>query len=230
LRGARVLTAAGSILVACLAMRTWVVFNSPPSLDHHYWTHLRIDSLTFGFVLAYVFHCRPEWWERLGRHRRLLLTLGALAIAPAGILRDDNPWSVSFGLSALYMGYGAILVACLSTAADLTWLDKTLHGPWTRWLAFIGLYSYPIYLWHVDMGPLVVMALARVGGRLNPSEAWFAATVVFAALSVGIGVVMSTLIERPFLSLRDRNYPPRAALVRMDIPESGPAASSMSAD
>ena len=74
------------VLLACVFLRT--ITSDVADLQNSYYTHLRLDSLAFGFLLAYIFHVSPLWWEKLAGMRSALFALGVLAIAPAAILSN----------------------------------------------------------------------------------------------------------------------------------------------
>lgn len=200
------------IFVACLGMRTWVAVTQAPSIYHDYYTHLRLDSLAFGFLLAWVYHTRRPTWNRISQNRGWLVAGGLLAIAPAGILPGDSALTLSAGLTLLYLGYGALLIAFLS-AEPATILGRFIHSQPGRVLAFVGLYSYPIYLWHVDLEWPLDAAISRGWTLQSGALNWLTWTAIYLTLGVLVGMIVAKLVEIPTLRLRDRLYPPRAAAV-----------------
>jgi peptidoglycan/LPS O-acetylase OafA/YrhL len=60
-------------------------------------------------------------------------------------------------------------------------------------LAWIGRYSYSIYLWHV-----IVFVLME---RYLPLSGWL---VTYLVASIVLGVILAKVIEIPFLRLRDK--------------------------
>jgi peptidoglycan/LPS O-acetylase OafA/YrhL len=81
-------------------------------------------------------------------------------------------------------------------------------------LAFVGFFSYPIYLWHVDMARLPLQALARAGFLqwLPPSYRWVAFSIIYVAVATFGGVLLGLLIEKPALAIRDRFFPSRTRI------------------
>ncbi|MBX9579220.1 MAG: hypothetical protein K2X87_02840, partial [Gemmataceae bacterium] len=78
-----------------------------------------------------------------------------------------------------------------------------------RGLGWVGVYSYTIYLAQAATLPLV-WAGGDVLNRLVARRAGVALDVrgvVFVLLTLAWGVVLSRLVERPFLRLRDRWVP-----------------------
>jgi len=74
-----------------------------------------------------------------------------------------------------------------------------------RLVAWIGLYSYGIYLWHVS----VVAPSLWIAHRLPKVLGLGWMTVGPPLLAIGIGVSATKLIEFPALALRDRLFPRR---------------------
>jgi peptidoglycan/LPS O-acetylase OafA/YrhL len=178
-----------AVAVACLAMRIAIRDQPYTDMTHIFPTHLRIDGLLFGVLLSYGWHFgRLEEWTL--RHRRALIVVGLLAVAPAFMfVRTETPWIWSYGLTLFYLGSGALLLGVLACDIPSTRL--------TRALATIGTYSYSIYLWHVVM-------LVLVGTVL---QSWPVYTVVYVALSIGVGMAMAKSVEVPSLAVRDRYFP-----------------------
>ena len=175
-------------------------------------THLRIDALFFGVMIAYVYHFHESLIGRLAGHRGLLAATGLALIAPMAMVPDDHSVFVgSIGFAMLYVGYGCMLVAIVAAPLDDGWAGRLLGGAPAKVLAFVGMFSYPIYLWHID----VAIALNRVLTRwvaLGPEATalrWACGMSAFLVLSVVLGVLMGHLVERPALAMRDRLFPPR---------------------
>ena len=79
------------------------------------------------------------------------------------------------------------------------------RSPVYRLVAWLGLYSYGIYLWHVS----VIEPLTRVAPHLPHwlGLVWLAiAPTLLGAL---LGIVFTKLVEFPALKLRDRLFPRR---------------------
>lgn len=199
----------GGVFVASLSLRGWVALTQPPSNMYMYYTHLRLDSLAFGFLLAYVYYTRRDDWNRIARHRRWLIAGGLLAVAPSGVLLPESAFEFSAGLTLLYLGYGALLVACVSATEPASLTARAIHSAPGRALGFVGFYSYSIYLWHVDLDWPLGAALRNGWSFPSSTLTWIVGTAVYAALAVLVGVAMAKLVELPTLRLRDRIYPRR---------------------
>ena len=85
------------------------------------------------------------------------------------------------------------------------------------------MFSYPIYLWHIEVGIALNRLLAR-WVALGPEAMalrWACGMSAFLVLSVVIGVVMGRLVERPALAMRDRLFPAPADGPASAGPENG---------
>jgi peptidoglycan/LPS O-acetylase OafA/YrhL len=204
-----------AIAIICLAIRAATAFHIPTS-ELEDWevyrrvlarTHERIDSLLFGVLIGYVHHFRPELfgkWLESTTNRVGLAMLACALVMPAIFYPPQNRFMLTIGLTMLYLGFGIALVLSLhvknvvpaSVEAPLKWLGTGL--------AFIGVYSYSIYLWHTDImayGAHVVRKLTHYQLHGSLLEAFY-----FPA-AIAFGIVMSRLIEQPCLKLRDRIFP-----------------------
>lgn len=166
---------------------------------HGYATHLRLDSLGFGVLLAYWAHFRPQQLADVVRRWTGPILVGSAAcLLPAFFLPEVHPFMHTLGFTGLYLGFGGVLLV-------------SLYGKWRGrpgWLvgglAWVGAYSYGIYLWHMFARTYGLMALEGVLRRPLPYGVGLA---VYLAGSVALGWATSRLVERPALALRERLFP-----------------------
>src|SRR6267154_1996408 len=170
-------------------------------------THDRMDSLFFGVLLGYFYHFHPGLLDRILRPMRNRVALSILAAAclfPCLIVPVGNAFMLTLGLTLLYFGFGIVLMICLNTYGVLpAWLAVPVSAIGTAF-AFIGVYSYSIYLWHEEIlegTPVLLWQLFHV--KMGP----FTEFVVCFSGSIAFGTLMSRLIEYPVLRLRDRMFP-----------------------
>lgn len=181
----------------------WLRFNGGGDFPEIL-THLCIDSLAFGVLLAFVFHYHRPLFDRIAR-QRLLLGAGGLAVVglAAAPGRQPGPWGCALIPVGLYLGYGAILLAMLSTP-----LSSFRKWP-LRVLALVGFYSYSIYLLHVDVAYRLVYSLDHTAWAQDIAGwiRWPAGMTLYVLLAIATGILMSRCIEMPALALRDRFFP-----------------------
>ena len=167
-------------------------------------TYLRMDALMFGVLLSYLHHFHRSTLQQIVCRRvASLLVLAGLLIMPSIVL-EYGILRFTIGLTMLYVGFGIILMVCIYVPVT---------NRLTAVLAYIGFYSYSIYLWHMLFSFVVWTSFT-----LLHSTEWFIhllMTSTYLSGSIGFGVAMSKVIEIPFLRLRDRLFPSSLASVRV---------------
>ena len=106
----------------------------------------------------------------------------------------------SIGLTMLYLGYGAILVAMLNLP-EIT-KEALARNPIARFTAWTGFYSYSIYLWH-----MFFMAQFRIFALIVPNViGWLIVKIMTVLTAVIVGYMAAKIVEIPFLRIRDRLF------------------------
>ena len=163
-------------------------------------THLWADLLLIGVGVRALAEFSPDYFARLHAWRWPLITAGIALIALLAM-----PMPTIGGVSL----YRILPIRAVSATALLV---GVLHLQMATWghaaVAWIGQYSYSIYLWHVTVIGFAgrrIAALPGEGGAVH----WVVAAVVTTAAAVLFGVLMSSLVEWPVLAMRDRLFPSR---------------------
>jgi peptidoglycan/LPS O-acetylase OafA/YrhL len=202
------------VAITCLAFRVAAVRMSHSGLQSYLVygriigpTHERVDSLFFGVLLGYFYHFQPSLLDRIlcpVRNRVALLILAAACLFPCLIVPVGTVFMLTLGLTLLYLGFGIVLMICLNTYGVLpAWLGVPMSAIGTAF-AFIGVYSYSIYLWHEEIIAGTPVLLWQI---FHIKMGWFTEFVVCFTGSVAFGTLMSRVIEYPVLRLRDRMFP-----------------------
>jgi peptidoglycan/LPS O-acetylase OafA/YrhL len=219
-----------SMIVVVATARCAINWGRPFAfVTHVFPTHLRIDGLLLGALLAWAYHFRPMIFDAIGRHRNAIFFLGLGLIAPMAVLKlEDTPFVYTFGFTLLYLGYGCILAALVKTPVGEGWMGRFLEWRIAKVLAFVGVFSYPIYLFHKDTAQYLLEPLARtlLGAAaehswlilFEPGPQYFVLTGLYVILAIAVGYAVGASIERPTLMLRDRLFPRRAQAM---LPASG---------
>jgi peptidoglycan/LPS O-acetylase OafA/YrhL len=209
-----------TVAVLCLVGRVATAATLPFTPKTHLFpTHLRLDGLMFGVLLAYAHHFHRERLEALLCGRELAASVaGGLLLVPAFVFDAYHTAAIpTVGLTAFYVGSGLLLLVLLRRGVG--------EGLLARGAAFIGARSYSIYLWHI-----VVLFefdyLAKSGtGLVFASPAGIG---MYITASFAVGIVMAKVVELPALRLRDRLMPPAAPGAVAGAPEaSGPITSAL---
>jgi peptidoglycan/LPS O-acetylase OafA/YrhL len=210
------------VMVVCTGLRYLALAHQPFDPATHYNpTHLRMDSLFFGVLLGYLYHFKSGLLERIARYRYSLLFLGLALVCPMMVIDIRAGWFVAvIGFAMLYVGYGLILLAVVYTPIGEGKLGKLMGSSFGRLFAFVGFFSYPIYLWHIDAARLPLQYFAERGlfGAGHLSWRWILITVVYVVLATAAGVILGTLVEKPALAFRDRFFPSRAPALSQTEP------------
>ncbi len=206
-----------AVMLACAFARLWICLHDPravadPFSPMYSQTHLRVDSLFFGVLLAYWHHFEPHRLAFAAKSGGVLLLFGLCLVAPMiWISRASNLYLAALGYNLLYLGYGAILLAAIYVDVQSRgMLARFFRSFAARALALVGALSYPIYLWHLDLATFPLKALAKRFAFLPDEARWLLFALLNIALAVVGGWVWAKLLERPSLALRDRLFPRRA--------------------
>jgi peptidoglycan/LPS O-acetylase OafA/YrhL len=170
---------------------------------HLFPTHLRLDALGLGVVLAY-YHCfhSAAFRHILSPYRYLLIGAGAALLAPAFVFRlEATPWLYTLGLSLFAWASAALLCGLL--------LLEPSAGPVSRSFALVGAHSYSIYLWHM---PVILWGPTLFERWVGVHLGGLGACAWALAGSIGVGVLMARLVEQPVLRWRERRFPAQEAL------------------
>jgi peptidoglycan/LPS O-acetylase OafA/YrhL len=100
------------ILAYCLVARILTTIQYPEYnfLKHYTPTHLRIDSLTFGVMIAYNYYFNKEWLSAfVNKHKYKLLCLTILCLVPMFFFNSHTVFMRTVGFSITYLGFGSLL-------------------------------------------------------------------------------------------------------------------------
>ncbi len=188
-----------AVCATCLALRVGHAGVFPPEAftTRMTRTHFRIDGLFAGVLVGYLAHFHAERFAPLARRWRWpLIAGGSAALVPAFVfLHSEHVWFTTVGFTANSLAGCAILAGVLQVRLPV---NRVVAAT-----ATLGRCSYAIYLWHIPWVLLGIPQLERVFGPLDFAPR----VVVYVAGSLGLGVLMTKLVEVPTLRLRERWFP-----------------------
>jgi peptidoglycan/LPS O-acetylase OafA/YrhL len=204
-----------AVAATCLALRVVTVLSTTSAelqIGKGYrWasftTHCRLDALFFGVLLGYLYHFRPVVLDKLfdsPKKQFISAALSGALLSCCLIFPLEGRLMVTLGLTMLYLGFGLALILCLR-------VREVLPGPLAKQcnrigtgLAYVGMYSYSVYLWHLPFESWGFSFMTRI---LHVQMGRVVGLLFYMTGSIVLGIFLSQLIEFPILKLRDRIFP-----------------------
>lgn len=190
------------IALGCLVCRIWTSSTLPFALlSHHYPLHLRLDALFFGVLLGWMFHFRAEQFAAIvERYGIPIAWISFVLVTPAlAFDLESSAFMRTVGLTLLYLGFGGMV----AVAASIPSRGPSALDPLLNALAWLGVISYSVYLWHIPTA--LVLSAADISYGLQ----W----LTYISGSVLLGWLATRLVETPILKMRDRMFPSRSAII-----------------
>jgi len=199
---------AAAIAVLCVAFRAASVYLGTPNFHMAYTaSHERIDSLFCGVLVGYLYHFRPAILEevmRPWRNRIGIATASTILLSFAYFYGRDSKFFSTFGYSSIYLGFAGVLLLSLYVRGIFSGRLARVTELVGSAAAYVGMYSYSIYLWHLPAASWLPGLARRALGFPTGTYGRFA---VYFIGSLAVGIFMSKLVEYPILRLRDRIFP-----------------------
>jgi peptidoglycan/LPS O-acetylase OafA/YrhL len=206
----RELAGLGVLALIGLAYATVVVVRFNPNLPREAWMFLQLPNFLDAFAAGMALAVLSAWWQGAQRppavvravERRpwipWLVALAAFAtcaqLGTVGALTDTE-YFVGQRLFVV-VAVGLLLPAVFGDPAR-GWVRRLLAR---RWLLWVGLVSYGVYLWH----PFVYERLIAWGWLPRDTGGQIARFAAGLALTLAIAAVSYYVVERPVLKLKRR--------------------------
>jgi peptidoglycan/LPS O-acetylase OafA/YrhL len=199
------------IAVSCLFLRAGTVWLTTPESFRSdtivMAAHNRIDELFFGVLLGYFHYFHRQATENFMRPVANRVGIGLLTfvfLSMCFVSPITGRFFLIFGPTFLYLGFGGLLMLNVYIREIFPRRFAPLLGKLGSACAFVGLYSYSIYLWQGVFGVYATRGLQRFFGIHLHGFAWFA---WYVGGCVVFGILMGRLIEFPVLRSRDKFFP-----------------------
>lgn len=155
-------------------------------------THLRSDGILIGVLISYLYHF-TTFFAFFEKRRWFFIALAIPLLLPGFIYHGGSYEMNTFGLSTVNLGFGIITLFALTKFPTVRF--QAFIQPIISFLCLIGKHSYSIYLWHIACRNLM-------NDHFHFGATWN--SYLYFALSIFVGIVLSLIIERPFLLLREK--------------------------
>ena len=157
---------------------------------------------------------KPELYRRIAGQKLRLLAVVAGTVVWLVFLQRNLVLEESIGYTIQAIGFAALIVLVLEYSGGIR--GARLY----RAVAWIGVYSYGIYLWHsVALAPGDVFIRKASTFGIPVMVAWGLALALQFAVAIIAGYAATRAIEFPFLRIRDALFPAR----RRGTPAAQPA-------
>lgn len=159
----------------------------------------RMDSLAAGVLLAYMKAYHRGKFETMAARKLLLLLITVFGVVILARADAHGAFICSLGYSLAYLTGGAFLLFCYRHKFLLT------GNIFIRIVAGIGVFSYGLYVWHVSMLRITDVIMSHLPFK-DPTGLTTLGIRYGGALV--LAVIVTKLVEIPFLRIRDRIFPP----------------------
>ncbi len=194
--------------ILCILTRAISACVGEPNYDMVYMaTHNRMDALSFGVFLGYLYHFRPRGLEQLLQpvaNRIAIALFSAGLLSSAYFISRDSRFFATLGFTFTYLGCAGVLLLCLYVNGLLPSAIAGIAARLGSVCAYFGMFSYSIYLWQGQTDAWLP-GLLRAAFHISVNSYGRFALSLAGSLALGVG--MSKLIEYPVLHLRDRLFP-----------------------
>lgn len=129
------------------------------------------------------------------KYKPFLLIAGFALISPLFFIRAGSMFFNTLGFNIIHLGF-AVFTA-YAAKGDLTAAIGKFRPAYRliRMISSIGIYSYSIYVWHLLLSDFIEKVLnLKTGG------------VLYLAVSIVAGILLSKLIEQFFLRIREKTF------------------------
>jgi peptidoglycan/LPS O-acetylase OafA/YrhL len=197
------------MIVAVVAWRNLLIFHGADPNRTYFGTDTRFDELLLGCLAATFYVSRRRESER-ARWLAMCAAIGSVLFLLYRIfkLNQWTFWTVRITLTFVAIATALIIYGCVTDSLPM--LTRVLSA---KWLVFVGVISYSLYLWHVPTD-IFLRDVARLSGwPLAVSEFGLAFAAAYGSY---------VLVERPFLKRRKAHQRLRDTKAEMEGTRPGP--------
>jgi peptidoglycan/LPS O-acetylase OafA/YrhL len=181
----------------------WVAVHYGYLDDAFRQTQYRMDSLLFGVILSVIYIFYRETFDRIATYRFLLFISFTTLVTTIWLTASDPVLDRNIGYLVQAVGFSILILQVFTSTSSV----KSNFA--YRFVAWVGIYSYGIYLWHtVSLQPAEKLAKIALGYGVDSANIWILVMCFQLVVSLILGYITTLMVEWPFLKLRERFYPP----------------------
>lgn len=165
-------------------------------------TQYRLDSLLFGVMLAVIYIFHNDLFERVAKCRFALFVSSFFMCYCIWTFAENPALDRNISYLVQAVGFPLLIVQTLTSE----WRIRTTAI--YKFIAWVGIYSYGIYLWHsATLGPAEKISQLLLNNGFGLSSTWFVVMIFQFSVSIMLGFVTTLIVEWPFLRLREKFFP-----------------------
>ena len=171
----------------------------------YYASFCRADEFLPGIAVAMLRNFHGDIWGKLMAHGKKIFTVGLIASVCMIWLVVNHMYIDGYGYTFFMTAFGYSLISMVFAILLLAALSPStlLHRIKIPGASYLALWSYAIYLSHK---PLEIY-LARQMKLIGWSPASISGVAVIFLAIIFVGSLMYSLVERPFMNIRQRYFP-----------------------
>ena len=194
------------LMFLCLLLR--LSYNASYNLTNKSFTmtHLRLDSLFAGVLISYFYYFKQTILQRIMMFKYVLLLFVGFGIFWTTFTQANiSYFTLTFGFTIVFISFGLLLIYFLMELNINNQLNKIFSKLVVDIVSKIGYCSYSIYIFHI----FVIKKLMRIIYDYAPYYNHRINFIITCTISILIGVLITNTIEKYFLNIRNRKFPPR---------------------
>ena len=173
----------------------YIVGKDTHFLFHHFSFLATADEIAIGCAASLLLWRRADLWRFLCERQALVMTIGLMiffALRPLSAIPGSLLISVPLGPTFQAVGFTLVLLATIA-------VSHSTVGRFLNWrpVAWIGILSYSIYIWHGLWSPAHAGWVPGLSFVNNTQGLWMAASLLTAVISY-------YAFEKPFINLKKR--------------------------
>ncbi len=196
------------LMLAALGMRIQNNISHPDFyyISHLFPTHLRMDSLLAGVLVSYFFHFENEGFTALFQQKKAIIFVTCLVLVSFSFFFPiKSVFMNTAGLTLIYLGFAGWVGLVVAVPGSERNIQKFTGKRMFRLISRLGIYSYSVYIWHLFVKHFSLYLFEEFIPDL-PQPVYF---MIYFILTMFTGVLLSKLIEKPMLNLRNKWVPGR---------------------